>query len=42
MGDLSDKEDLDDEYVKKIIIGWMSIDFGKKIIVKFLLNGVKV
>ena len=42
VGDSSDEEDSDDEYVKKITIGWMSTDTGKKATVKFLLNGVKV
>ena len=42
MGDSSDEEDSDDEYVKKITIGWMSTDTGKKTTVKLLLNGVKV
>ena len=43
VGDSSDEEDSDDEYVKKITIGWMSAaDTGKKTTVKFLLNGVKV
>ena len=30
------------KYVKKITIGWMSTDIGKKTTVKLLLNGVKV
>ena len=42
VGDSSDEEDSDDEYVKKITIGWMSTDTGKKTTVKLLLNGVKV
>ena len=42
VGDSSDEEDSDDEYVKKITIGWISIDTGKRTTVKFLLNGVKV
>ena len=40
--DSSDEEDSDDEYVKKITIGWMSTDTGKKITTKLRLNGVKV
>ena len=42
VGDSSDEEDLDDEYVKKITIRWMSTDTGKKTIVKLFLKGVKV
>lgn len=42
VGDSSDEEDSDDEYVKKITIRWMSTDTGKKTTVKLLLNGVKV
>ena len=42
VGDSSNEGDLDDEYVKKITIGWMSTDTGKKTTVKLLLNGVKV
>ena len=30
VGDSSDEEDLDDKYVKKVTIGWMSTDTGKK------------
>ena len=42
VGDSSDEEDSDDEYVKKITIGWMSTDTGKKTSVKLFLKGVKV
>ena len=42
VGDSSDEEDLDDEYVKKVTIGWMSTDTVKKTTVKLFLNGVKV
>ena len=34
VGDSSDEEDSDDEYVKKVTIGWMSADTGKKSTVK--------
>ena len=40
--DSSNEEYSDDEYVKKITIGWMSTDTGKKTTVKLRLNGVKV
>ena len=42
VGDSSDEEDSDDEYVKTISLGWMSTDTGKKTTVRLLLNGVKV
>ena len=41
VGDSSDEEDSDDEYVKKVTIGWMSTDTGKKTTLKLFLNGVK-
>ena len=40
--DSSDEEDSADEYVKKITIGCMSTDTGRKTTVKLHLNGVKV
>ena len=42
VGYLSDEEDSGDEYMKKITIGWMSTDTGKKTTMTFLLYGVKV
>ena len=42
MGDSGDEGDSDYEYLKKLTIGWMSTDTGKKTTVKRLLNGVKV